>query len=171
MSSFYAVGDPMGDQPEPIHACTRALVKACKGPSGVEFLELRQEAEAGGVTEYVVIEAGDGTIAKGNPGGIHRVETLAIAVNPRLRVPVTVHALRTDFPALSHLHGSAPGTPKILCLYDVEWSGVERIWTAERFLERLFWWLRESSELRLHREDQPLEQMFYASPSSSSCQR
>ncbi len=164
MTSFYAVGDPMGDQPEPIHACTRALVKACKGASGVEFLELRQEAEAGGVTEYVVIEAGDGTITRANPGGIHRVETLAIAVNPRLRVPVTVHALRTDFPALSHLHGSAPGTPKILCLYDVEWSGVERIWTAERFLERLFWWLRESSELRLHREDQPLEQMFYASP-------
>ncbi|MCQ3018898.1 Mov34/MPN/PAD-1 family protein [Pseudomonas tremae] len=164
MTSFYAVGDPMGDQPEPVHASTRALVKACKGASGVEFLELRQEAEAGGVTEYVVIEAGDGTIAKANLGGIHRVEKLAIAVNPRLRVPVTVHALRKDFPALSHLHGSVPGTPKILCLYDVEWSGVERIWTAERFLERLFWWLRESSELRLHREDQPLEQMFYASP-------
>lgn len=164
MTSCYMVGEPMGEQPEPIHACTQALVKACKGFPGVEFLELRQESEAGGVTEYVVIEAGDGTIVGENSGGIHRVETLAIAVNPRLRVPVTARALRKDFPALSHLHGSTPGMPKILCLYDVDWSGVERIWTAERFLERMFWWLRESSELRLHRDDQPLEQMFYESP-------
>ncbi len=164
MTSFYVVGEPTGEQPEPIHVCTQALVKACKRFSGVEFLELRQENEAGGVTEYVVIEAGDGTIVGENPGGVHRVETLAIAVNPRLRVPVTAHALREDFPALSHLHRSEPGMPKILCLYDVDWSGVERIWTAERFLERMFWWLRESSELRLHRDDQPLEQMFYESP-------
>ncbi|PZQ36021.1 MAG: hypothetical protein DI560_25965, partial [Pseudomonas putida] len=88
MTSLYVVGEPKGEQPEPIHACTRALVKACKTFSGVELLELRQESEAGGVTEYVVIEAGDGTIVGANPGGIHRVETLAIAVNPRLRVPV-----------------------------------------------------------------------------------
>lgn len=164
MTSLYVVGEPKGEQPEPIHACTRALVKACKTFSGVELLELRQESEAGGVTEYVVIEAGDGTIVGANPGGIHRVETLAIAVNPRLRVPVTVHALRQDFPGLSHLHRSTPGMPKVLCLYDVDWSGVERVWTAERFLERLFWWLRQSSELRLHRDDQPLEQLFYTSP-------
>ncbi|UCP11536.1 Mov34/MPN/PAD-1 family protein [Pseudomonas sp. MM213] len=164
MTSFYVLGEAMGEKPEPIHACTKALVKACKAYSGVELLGLRQESEAGGVTEYLVIEAGDGTVNGGNPGGIHRVETLAIAVNPRLHIPVTVHALRMDFPERSHLHGSDPGTPRILCLYDVDWSGVERIWTAERFLERMFWWLRESSELRLHREDQPLEQMFYASP-------
>lgn len=164
MTSFYVVGEPMGDQPEPVHAYTRDLVKACKELSGVEFLELRQESEAGGVTEYVVIEACDGTISGANPGGIHRVETLAIAVNPRLRVPVTVHALRQDFPGLSHLHRSTPGMPKVLCLYDVGWSGIERIWTAKRFLERMFWWLRQSSELRLHRDDQPLEQLFYTSP-------
>lgn len=164
MTSLYVVGESKGEQPEPIHARTRALVKACKTFSGVEFLELRQESEAGGVTEYVVIEAGDGTIVGANPGGIHRVEALAIAVNPMLRVPVTVHALRHDFPGLSHLHRSTPGMPKVLCLYDVDWSAVERIWTAERFLERLFWWLRQASELRLHRDDQPLEQLFYTSP-------
>ncbi|MBX8606060.1 Mov34/MPN/PAD-1 family protein [Pseudomonas cichorii] len=164
MTCFYVVGEHLSDQTEPIHACTKALMQVCKVFSGIDFLELRQKSEAGGVTEYVVIEAGDGTIAGSNPGGIHRVETLAIAVNPRLRVPVTVHALRKDFPALSHLHSSTPGMPKILCLYDVDWSAVERVWTAERFLERMFWWLRQSSELRLHRDDQPLEQMFYESP-------
>ncbi|MGX7767260.1 hypothetical protein ACWREW_19060 [Escherichia coli] len=36
---------------------------------------------------------------------------------------------------------------------DVSWSAVERNWTPERFIERIFWWLRESAEQRLHRED------------------
>nr|WP_228718854.1 hypothetical protein [Klebsiella pneumoniae] len=43
-------------------------------------------------------------------------------------------------------------------------TAVERNWTPERFIERIFWWLRESAEQRLHREDQPLEQLFYMSP-------
>ncbi|MFK9903114.1 hypothetical protein ACJEPZ_29480, partial [Klebsiella pneumoniae] len=66
-----------------------------------------------------------------------------------------VHALRKDFPVLSHQHAGEPGSPRILCLYEVSWSAVERSWTPERFLERIFWWLRESAELHLHREDQP----------------
>lgn len=28
----------------------------------------------------------------------------------------------------------------------------------------MFWWLRESAQLKLHRDDQPLEQLFYMSP-------
>lgn len=68
--------------------------------------------------------------------------------------------MRKDFPVLSHQHAGVPDSPKILCLYDVSWSAVERNWTPERFIERIFWWLRESAEQRLHREDQPLEQLF-----------
>jgi integrative and conjugative element protein (TIGR02256 family) len=77
---------------------------------------------------------------------------------------VTVRTLRKDFPALSHQHPTPTDSPRILCLYNVAWSSVERAWTPERFLDRMFWWLRQSATQSLHRDDQPLEQLFYMSP-------
>ncbi|MCG0442906.1 ThiF family adenylyltransferase [Pseudomonas aeruginosa] len=115
-------------------------------------------------TEYIVIDAGDGSVDAGNPGGIRRQERLAIGINPQYRVPILVHALRKDFPPLSHQHPRAPGHPRTLCLFDHDWSAVQISWTPERFIARMFWWLRESAQLKLHRDDQPLEQLFYMSP-------
>lgn len=107
---------------------------------------------------------GDGSVDAGNPGGIRRQERLAIGINPQYRVPILVHALRKDFPPLSHQHPRAPGHPRTLCLFDHDWSAVQISWTPERFIARMFWWLRESAQLKLHRDDQPLEQLFYMSP-------
>ncbi len=115
-------------------------------------------------TEYIVIDAGDGSVDAGNPGGIRRQERLAIGINPQYRVPILVHALRKDFPPLSHQHPRAPGHPRTLCLFDHDWSAVQISWTPERFIAKMFWWLRESAQLKLHRDDQPLEQLFYMSP-------
>ncbi|OPE24771.1 hypothetical protein APA91_07520, partial [Pseudomonas aeruginosa] len=67
-------------------------------------------------------------------------------------------------PPLSHQHPRAPGHPRTLCLFDHDWSAVQISWTPERFIARMFWWLRESAQLKLHRDDQPLEQLFYMSP-------
>ncbi|WP_244243103.1 ThiF family adenylyltransferase [Pseudomonas aeruginosa] len=143
---------------------TAALLRACHASPYVEVRELRCEASGMSRTEYIVIDAGDGSVDAGNPGGIRRQERLAIGINPQYRVPILVHALRKDFPPLSHQHPRAPGHPRTLCLFDHDWSAVQISWTPERFIARMFWWLRESAQLKLHRDDQPLEQLFYMSP-------
>lgn len=143
---------------------TAALLKACRASSYIDHREVRCESSDQTRTEYIVIDAGDGTVDSGNPGGIRRQERLAIGVNPECRVPVLVYTLRKDFPALSHQHPSLPDRPRVLCLYDATWATVQRGWTPERFIARMFWWLRESAQLKLHRDDQPLEQLFYMSP-------
>ncbi|MGK4383378.1 hypothetical protein [Citrobacter youngae] len=128
--------------------------------SYITVRELRLSEQNNDRSEYLVIDVADGTVTSGNKAGIRRKERLAIEINPKFTIPILVHALRKDFPVLSHQHAGVPDSPKILCLYDVSWSAVERNWTPERFIERIFWWLRESAEQRLHREDQPLEQLF-----------
>lgn len=165
MTEYYEIGTVIQDPDElALYPETAALWRACERNPYIEFLELRREDYQGWHSEFVVIHAGNGNVATGNPADIRRSERLAIEINPALRVPVIVRTLRKDFPALSHQHCWVPGTPRTLCLYEVSWSTVERSWTAERFLEKMFWWLGESSELKLHRDDQPMEQLFYDSP-------
>lgn len=165
MTEYYEIGTVIQDPDElALYPETAALWRACERNPYIEFLELRREDYQGGHSEFVVISAGNGNVAIGNPAKIRRTERLAIEVNPVLRVPVVVRTLRKDFPALSHQHCWVPGTPRTLCLYEVSWSTVARSWTAERYLEKMFWWLGESSELKLHRDDQPMEQLFYDSP-------
>ena len=165
MNDYFELGEHLdwSDRGE-LYPATAALVKACQEHPDIDFREVRFELQGGNRTEFVVITAGDGSVAEGNPGGIRRRERLAISVNPTHRVPIVVLTLRKDFPSLSHQHARAPGKPRTLCLYEMVWSAVETSWTAERFLSRMFWWLRESAQLRLHRKDQPLEQLFYMSP-------
>ncbi|HBO9749930.1 ThiF family adenylyltransferase [Pseudomonas aeruginosa] len=165
MIEYFELGEHLKN-PESAHLfpATIALVKACEEHAHILIRELRVAGQGNSRSEYIVIDAGDGTVNTGNPGGIRRKERLAIEVNPAYRVPIVVRTLRKDFPSLSHQHAWTPGTPRTLCLYEATWSAVERTWTAERFLRRVFWWLKESSELRLHRDDQPLEQLFYLSP-------
>ncbi|EDQ6205896.1 hypothetical protein HX70_001266 [Salmonella enterica subsp. enterica] len=142
---------------------TISLLKACEKHPYITFRELRFSEQNDNRSEYLIIDVADGTVISGNQAHIRRKERLAIEINLKFRIPVLVHALRKDFPVLSHQHAGKPNSPRILCLYEASWSAVERSWTPERFLERIFWWLRESAGLRLHREDQPLEQLFYMS--------
>ncbi len=165
MTEYYELGTAILNPDESVlYPETVALWHACKRHTGIEFVELRRADTPGGHSEFVVIYAGNGGVAGKSPAGIFRTEKLAIEINPALRIPVLVRTLRKDFPALSHQHCWEPGTPRTLCLYEVSWSHVERSWTAERYLEKMFWWLEQSSEFKLHRDDQPLEQLFYDSP-------
>ncbi|WP_426449597.1 ThiF family adenylyltransferase [Siccibacter colletis] len=154
------------EQPErdDLYPDTASILNACQAHPYTDVIELRVLASDDRRSEIIIVDAGDGTVAANNPAGIRRKERLAIEINPHHRIPVLVHTLRKDFPVLSHQHASLKGEPRTLCLYDAAWSTVERSWTPQRFIERIFWWLRESAELRLHRDDQPLEQLFYLSP-------
>jgi hypothetical protein len=63
-----------------------------------------------------------------------------------------------------HLNHVPDGEPASLCLYFEPWAAVRRTWTAERFLQRILFWLSETSKNSLHRPDQPLEPMYFESP-------
>lgn len=147
-----------------LYPYTRSILDACQAHPYMDIIELRVTDVNNKRSEFIIVDAGDGTVAAKNPGGIRRKERLAIEINPHNPIPVLVHTLRKDFPVLSHQHASLKDEPRTLCLYDAAWSTVERNWTPQRFIERIFWWLRESSELNIHRDDQPLEQLFYLSP-------
>ncbi|WP_046785945.1 hypothetical protein [Pseudomonas putida] len=165
MLEYFELGDARPDCGEDeLYPQTQALLSALRACPYTDVREVRADSSGKDGTEYIVIDAGDGTVDAGNQAGIRRRERLAIGVNPRYRVPVVVYTLRKDFPLLSHQHPPSSDGPRVLCLYDSAWSTVERSWTPERFIARMFWWLRESALLKLHRDDQPLEQLFYMSP-------
>ncbi|AWY40129.1 hypothetical protein DKY63_09545 [Pseudomonas putida] len=165
MIEYFVLGEVLEpSRQHELYPETAALLRACCASPYIEVRELRCEASKMSRTEYIIINAGDGTVDSGNPAGIRRQERLAIGINPQYRVPILVHALRKDFPAHSHQHPRAPGRPRTLCLYDADWAAVQLSWTPERFIARMFWWLRDSAQLKLHRDDQPLEQLFYMSP-------
>jgi integrative and conjugative element protein (TIGR02256 family) len=165
MTEYFVLGEVLeAPQESDLYRETAALLRACRESSYVDIRELRCDASELSRTEYIIIDAGDGSVDAGNPGGIRRQERLAISVNPQCRIPILVHALRKDFPPLSHQYPKTSGQPRTLCLYDHDWSAVQISWTPERFIGRIFWWLRESAQLKLHRDDQPLEQLFVMSP-------
>ncbi|EKN4757176.1 TPA: Mov34/MPN/PAD-1 family protein [Yersinia enterocolitica] len=147
-----------------LYILTTSILDACQTHPFVNVVELRVAIHSSRRSEFIIIDAADGTVMPDNPAGIRRKERLAIEINPDNRDQVLVRTLRKSFPVLSHQHASQQGSPRTLCLYNVPWGTVERNWTPERFIERIFWWLRESAELKLHRDDQPLEQLFYLSP-------
>lgn len=165
MIEYFSPGDrPDESGRENLYPQTVSLLKACENNPYIIVREVRISEAGPTRSEFIVIDAADGTVASGNQAGIRRKERLAIEVNPNAEIPVLVLALRKDFPVLSHQHAGEPNSPRILCLYEASWNAVERNWTPERFIQRIFWWLRESAGMRLHREDQPLEQLFYLSP-------
>ena len=41
---------------------------------------------------------------------------------------------------------------------------VQRAWTPQLFLKRIFWWLRATAEGTIHGDDQPIEHLFFYSP-------
>jgi integrative and conjugative element protein (TIGR02256 family) len=165
MIEYFHLGESAsGVEVDKLYPHTQALLKALHACPYTHVREIRFGVLGNGRSEYIVIDAGDGTVDSGNPAGIRRRERLAIGVNPDFRVPILVYTLRKDFPALSHQHPRTPDGPRQLCLYDHAWSAIERGWTPERFIARMFWWFRASAVLKLHRDDQPLEQLFYLSP-------
>ncbi|KPB71322.1 ThiF family adenylyltransferase [Pseudomonas cannabina] len=164
MTEYFELGKQVCEKTyTPLFPKTRSLLNACKENQFVDVVELRVFEQSGSTTEIIVIDAGDATIEHASPSGIKRNERLAIGIRASTHMPVIVWALRKDFPGLSHLHATPEGEPRALCLYNVAWSSTERTWTAEKLIQRIFWWLKQSATGTLHRSDQPLEQLFYLS--------
>ena len=145
-----------------IPAVLLQLKQACEDNSSADFVEFRK-----GIADQefiAIVDLGDATFDLNNPLGIQAIERFAMCYDPYASQPWDVRALRPDFPVTLHQNQSFPNEPRALCLYINNWKTVERSWNPVSFLDRIFWWLRATAEGTIHAEDQPIEQLFFASP-------
>lgn len=161
---FFELGEklPRVDPDVLVDARLKTLLIACQAHPDFEVLELRR-VEGDSPFDLIVVDAGDGTVAPNNDYGIRRRERLALTYRDEAGVPFQVLALRRDFPETLHQNGVIDGTPKSLCLYEVDWDTIERGWTAPKLLTQILRWLEKTADGTLHQADQALEQVFYSS--------
>ncbi len=137
------------------------VLNACENHPCIEFVELRKDEHN---HTLIVIDVNDGTFEVPNQVGIKRNERLALRFQPEEIYQWAVLALREDFPVTIHQNQTVSGQPRDLCIYAQPWATVERSWTPESFLVRVFWWLRATADGTIHPDDQPLEELFFISP-------
>lgn len=95
---------------------------------------------------------------------IRTTELIAIRFDPTDQHAPTVLAGRTNFPDVPHTLMAEPGTPKSLCLFDMDYQEQRLLWTAAAFLRQLQRWLSDTARGKLHEDDQPLEPFLVGSP-------
>lgn len=165
MAYYTPVGAVLADE----HALTlpraQAVLAALRRHRDFEVLELRAFTLGDGSrAEVLVVEAIGDEIPEHNPHGIQYRERLQIIVEAAQEHVPGVYALRQGFPRLAHQHQTLRGSPAWLCLYFESALETLRSWTPERFLQRIQWWLAKSARGELHPADQPLENLFFATP-------
>jgi hypothetical protein len=69
-------------------------------------------------------------------------------------------ALRDDFPPVEHINPTESEFPRSLCIYEENYAELRLLWTPAKHIERIRLWLRENARGELHKEGQPLEQIF-----------
>lgn len=149
------------------HQESRELLTVCQSLSYVNIIELRKAKHGQTVEDIIIADFGDGSVPSRNPVGIQVQERLALTYRPDYndyRCPYDVRAIRSDFPLTPHQNHVLQGEPASLCLYFEPWSALQRTWTPQNHLKRVLWWLKETAAETLHRENQPLEQFYFASP-------
>lgn len=142
-----------------------ALCAACASNRAFTFIERRVwESPDTGPCNVLVVDCVNDQVPSRNTAKVLVRERLALVL-PRdpLKAP-QVRALRKSFPALMHSNHVPRGEPASLCLYFEPWANARRNWTPERFLQRILFWLTETSKGTLHRADQPVEAMYFESP-------
>jgi integrative and conjugative element protein (TIGR02256 family) len=110
--------------------------------------------------EAIVLEV-DVEVGQAPQRDIRAVERIAVAFSEADNSWPLVLALRKDFPRdLPHLFPQLESEPCSMCLYEDSYAELKLRWTAVRIVERIRFWLRESSRASLHGPDQPLEPLF-----------
>lgn len=161
--TFWDIGEPVGALgPQGMVSLRgRTVLQACINRRDFEVVEIRRIQQADSASEIIIAECIADGIPSRNQFGIHVRERIAIVIPVDMTRPPDVRAIRKDFPVLAHLNHSPNLTGKSLCLYFEAWSTTRRSWTPEKFLSRITWWLSKSASGALHRDDQPVEQIYY----------
>ena len=165
-SSYIEYGSPIDPtaRGELTLSTAQEAFNACKSNPCYEIIELRKlEGEEGLVAEIIVADCMCRETPSRNDIGILIRERVALTfMKDKAKMP-EVRMLRKDFPVIPHCNYVKEGEPTSLCLYFEPWSAVRRTWTAQQFLQRLTWWLTAAAKGKLHREDQPVEPLYFDS--------
>jgi len=160
--AYYDWGGAIDPKYDHFDVVVQKVHQACLDNPSCEVIELRRDAER--QSQSIIVEFADGSFEADNPVGIHRVERLVLTYSIDGDFRWEVRALRKNFPITIHQNHVLEGEPRSLCLYIEPWESVERTWTPQLFLKRIFWWLRTTAEGTIHGNDQPIEHLFFSSP-------
>jgi len=160
--AYYDWGGAIDPNFDHFDVVVQKVHQACLDNPSCEAIELRTDVER--QSQSIIVEFADGSFEADNPAGIHRVERLALTYSTDGDFRWEVRALRKRFPITIHQNHVLEGEPRSLCLYIEPWESVERTWTPQLFLKRIFWWLRATAEGTIHGDDQPIEHLFFTSP-------
>jgi integrative and conjugative element protein (TIGR02256 family) len=149
-----------------ISSAGQQTLRLVTGPARQDFelLELRYLKKGDDtIADVIVVDCLNDQVPTRNPFGIKNRERLALVFPMDKSQKPSVRALRKDFPVTQHQNHVAGGEPACLCLCFESWTEVERTWTPQKHLRRILWWLSETAKGTLHREDQPVEQLYFDS--------
>lgn len=142
-----------------------ALRAACAANRAFTLVERRTwESPDTGPSDVLVVDCVNDQVPSRNAAKVMVRERLALVLPRDPSKAPQVRALRKSFPPLMHLNNVPRGEPASLCLYFEPWANARRTWTPERFLQRILFWLTETSKGTLHRAGQPVEAMYFESP-------
>ena len=142
---------------------SKKILQLCTDSKDFEIIELRYLDQDETISDIIVVDCLSDEIKTKNQYGIKKRERLALVFTAE-KIP-QVRALRKNFPTdCLHLNDTPSGEPASLCLYYEPWNAVEISWTAQKHLGQILWWLSETAKGKLHRDDQPLERVYFDSP-------
>lgn len=162
---FLVIGEPLeGEAPTNLKVdAAQQTWFAVRYHRSFTSVEVRKHEEVGGYSELVIVDC-EWDIPPNNAPGIEYRERFALRFYNKTSQPPEVRALRAGFPLTPHQNHVLNGDPPSLCLYFEPWSVVARTWTPQKHLDRILWWLEETALERLHRSDQPVEQLYFNAP-------
>ena len=146
-------------------ATAKQLFEVCLSNSSFEVIEKQTEKEADEIiAESIIVDCLCSGVGTRNKVGIKNRERLAIRCSSNIKNPYAVYALRKSFPPTLHQTFIKHDYPVSLCIYLEPWSVTERTWTPQQYLQRIIAWLEGTAQNTLHKQDQPVEHIFFSSP-------
>ena len=159
MSLFPSPGDPL--EPEALTLDRARQVRdALALYPFASLIEARRRVTVNRHEELLVVEI-EADLPQDTVYDIRTPERLVLGFERDDRDYPTVDALRTDFPAVSHLFWTPAGEPRSLCLYEAPWAEVRLRWTGAGFLGDIARWLARTAVGELHDADQLLEPFLF----------
>ncbi len=144
---------------------SREVFRACFAHKFFELIELRCFVQEGQrIAEMLVVDCTNDSVPTKNEIGILYRERIGLIFNAEETKMPGVRVLRENFPVTLHQNFVEQGEPASLCLYFEPWEVVQRSWTPQNYLNRILWWLAETSKDALHMRGQPVEQFYFQSP-------
>ena len=159
-AGFGAPGSPIEIEALAVPKARQLAEFLQSGPhASARLMEVRL-TEGADRTETVVLEV-DVEVGQVPLHDIRPVERMAVSFSESDRSWPQVLALRADFPRdVPHLFPRIEEEACSLCLYEDSYEELKLRWTAVKVVERIRFWLRETSRSSLHGSDQPLEPLF-----------